>query len=125
VPQSFHPFENGKCIVHWPDEKRLTEEIAQFSLNDATNFPKFVAHMNDVIPFVRRLLFETPIDPTTGKLKDIARSLRFAWDLLTLSAHEYLCRWFESDEVLTYYGSYASGAAGLISPKTPGFWRAL
>jgi phytoene dehydrogenase-like protein len=133
VPPSFQPFESGKSLVFWPDERRMQQEIAQFSTRDAENYPKFVAHMGAMIPYLRRILFETPVDPTTGKVKDLAKTIGLVWrmrdagsrvydiwDLLTLSAHQYLSRWFESDEVLTAYGSYASGAAGVISPKTPG-----
>lgn len=130
---SFQPFEDGRSLVFWPDTPRMVEEIAQFSKADAEAYPKFVAHMDKVIPYMRRLLFETPPDPTTGRIKDIGRAMALAWrfrdiggrlydiwDLLTLSAHDYLKRWFESDQVLTAYGSYASGSAGLISPKTQG-----
>lgn len=133
VPPSFHPFENGKSVVAWPDEGRFTAELARFSVRDAENYPKFTAHMAELIPYVRRLMFETPIDPSTMRPRDLAKTLGLAWrmrdiggkvydlwDLLTLSAHDFLKRWFESDEVLTYLGSYASGSAGLISPKTPG-----
>jgi len=133
VPPSFHPFENGKSIVYWPDENRFLQEIAQFSAKDAENYPRFTAHMADLIPFVRRLLFETPPDPTTGRVKDLGKTMALAWrmkdiggrvydlwDMLTLSAYDYLRRWFESDEMLTALGSYASGAAGYISPKAPG-----
>ncbi len=133
VPPSFHPFESGKSILYWPDEARMVAEIAQFSAKDAANYPKFVKHMEELVPYVRQLMFETPIDPTTGKIKDISKAMGLAWrmkgiggrvydlwDLLTLSAHEYLRRWFESDEILTAYGSYASGSSGIISPKTPG-----
>jgi phytoene dehydrogenase-like protein len=133
VPPSFQPFESGKSIVYWPDQERMQHELAQFSAKDAENYPKFLRHMDGIIPHVRRLMFETPVDPTTGKMKDIGKTLGLAWrlrdigprvydlwDLVTLSAHEYLSRWFESDEVLTAFGSYASGSAGVISPKTPG-----
>ncbi|MBX5173331.1 NAD(P)/FAD-dependent oxidoreductase [Rhizobium sp. NZLR1b] len=133
VPPSFHPFDSGKSIVYWPDEQRFVEELAQFSKKDAANYPKFAAHMADIIPYIRRLMFETPVDPMTGKIKDITKAMSLAWrlrdigarvydiwDLLTLSADDYLRRWFESDEVLTAFGSYASGSAGLISPKTQG-----
>lgn len=133
VPPSFQPFENGKSIVYWADEKRMMEEIARFSRKDAENYPRFMAHMENLIPYVRQFMFETPVDPTTGKIKDIRKAMALAWrmkkiggraydlwDLMTLSAYDYLSRWFESDEVLTAFGSYASGAAGIMSPKTPG-----
>ncbi len=130
---SFQPFEDGRSLVFWPDTARMAEEIRKFSAADADAYPKFVAHMDRIIPYLRRLLFETPVDPTTGRVRDIAKAMalvwRFrdigrhvydVWDLLTMSAHDYLKRWFESDAVLTAYGSYASGSAGLISPKTQG-----
>ena len=133
VPPSFQPFESGKSLVFWPDEKRMVEEIGRFSAKDAANYPKFSAHMTSVVPYLRRLLWETPVDPTTGKVSDLAKTMALAWrmrdigakvydiwDLLTLSAYDYLKRWFESDEILTAFGSYASGSAGLISPKTQG-----
>lgn len=136
---SFQPFEDGRSLVFWPDVARMAEEIRKFSAADAEAYPRFVAHMDRLMPHIRRLLFETPVDPTTGRIKDLAKALRLAWrfrsigrqaydiwDLLTLSAHDYLKRWFESDQMLTAYGSYASGSAGYISPKTrarPMCWR--
>jgi phytoene dehydrogenase-like protein len=133
VPPSFQPFESGQSLVFWPDEKRMVEEIAKFSESDAKNYPKFSAHMQRLVPFIRRIMFETPVDPTTGRLTDLAKTMALAWrlrdaapylfdiwDVLTLSAYDYLKRWFESGEMLTAFGSYASGSAGFLSPKAPG-----
>ena len=133
VGPSFQPFENGQSLVFWSNTARMQEEIRKFSAADAEAYPRFLSHMDTLIPFMRRLIFETPVDPTTGRVKDIGKAMALAWrfkdigghlydvwDLLTLSAHDYLKRWFESDSVLTAYGSYASGAAGLVSPKTQG-----
>lgn len=130
---AFQPFEDGRSLVFWPDTARMQEEIANFSKRDAEAYPRFLAHMEAVIPYMRRLLFETPPDPTTGRIRDIGRALSLAWrfrdigghlydvwDLLTLSAYDYMKRWFESDQMVLAYSSYASGAAGLISPKTQG-----
>ncbi len=130
---SFQPFEDGRSLVFWSDTDRMVEEISRFSTADAQAYPKFLAHMDAIIPYLRRLLFETPVDPTTGRIKDIGKAMSLAWrfrdigghlydvwDLLTLSAHDYLKRWFESDQVLTAFGSYASGSAGVISPRTQG-----
>ena len=132
VPPSFHPFENGKSLVYFPDEERIVREIAQFSQNDASNYPKFLAHMNGLMPFVRQLLFETPVDPSTGRFKDLARTAELVWrmrdigskahdilELLTMSAYDYLRRWFESEEMLAALGSYTAGAAEPMSPRTP------
>ncbi|MEX2650229.1 MAG: NAD(P)/FAD-dependent oxidoreductase [Alphaproteobacteria bacterium] len=133
TPPGFQPFPDGRCIFFWPDTERLAAEISKFSRHDAASYPCYVAHMEALVPVLRRLLFETPVDPTTGRLKDIVRTAsllwRFRdardrfydiWDLLTLSAHDFLSRWFESDEVLAILGSYASGSGGNIGPKSPG-----
>ncbi len=129
----FQPFPDGRCIVFWPETDRVAAEIAKFSHRDAEAYPRYVAHMEGLVPALRRLLFEIPVDPTTGRLRDLARAVRLVWryrglgdrfydlwDLLTLSAHDLLSRWFESDEVLAMLGSYASGSGGNIGPKSPG-----
>jgi phytoene dehydrogenase-like protein len=133
TPAGFQPFADGSSLVFWPDVQRMTEEIRKFSPEDAEAYPRFVAHMEGLIPYLRRLLFETPVDPATGRVADVGRALALAWrlgdmgrrfydiwDLLTLSAYDFLRRWFQSQTVLTALGSYASGSGGNISPKTPG-----
>jgi phytoene dehydrogenase-like protein len=133
TPPGFQPFADGSSIVFWPDTQRMVDEIRTFSTADAEAYPHFIAHMERLMPYLRRLLFEIPVDPTTGRLRDIGRALTLAWrfrdigarfydiwDLLTLSAYDFLRRWFESEKMLTALGSYASGSGGNISPKTPG-----
>lgn len=133
TPPGFQPFSDGSSLVFWPDTQRMVAEIRKFSAADAEAYPRFVAHMEGLMPYLRRLLFEVPVDPTTGRLGDLGRALslvwrfrdigaRFydVWDLLTLSAYDFLRRWFESETMLTALGSYASGSGGNISPKTPG-----
>jgi phytoene dehydrogenase-like protein len=133
TPPGFQPFSDGSSLVFWPDTQRMVEEIRKFSAADAEAYPRFVAHMEGLMPYLRRLLFEVPVDPTTGRLGDLGRALslvwrfrdigaRFydVWDLLTLSAYDFLRRWFESETMLTALGCYASGSGGNISPKTPG-----
>lgn len=133
TPPGFQPFADGSSIVFWPDTRRMVDEIRRFSAADAEAYPHFIAHMERLMPYLRRLLFEIPVDPTTGRLRDVARALSLAWrfrdigarfydiwDLLTLSAYDFLRRWFESEKMLTALGSYASGSGGNISPRTPG-----
>ena len=133
TPAGFQPFADGSSLVSWSDTQRMVEEIRKFSTADAEAYPRFVAHMEGLMPYLRRLLFEIPVDPTTGRLGDIRRALSLVWrfrgigrkfydiwDLLTLSAYDFLRRWFESETMLTALGCYASGSGGNISPKTPG-----
>ncbi|HUF45587.1 MAG TPA: NAD(P)/FAD-dependent oxidoreductase [Aestuariivirgaceae bacterium] len=130
---SFQPFPDGRSIIFWPETSRVCGEIARFSAADAEAYPRYAAHMEGLVPFLRRLLFEVPVDPTTGRGRDLAKTAALAWrfrdlggrfydiwDLLTLSAHDYLSRWFESQQMLAALGSYASGSGGNIGPKSPG-----
>lgn len=133
TPPAFQPFEDGRSIVFWPETERMVQELRQFSGSDAETYPRFVVHMQELSGYLRKLMFETPVDPASRKLTDLMKVAALAWrfrdirpklyelwDLLTLSAHDYLKRWFESDAVLTAFGSYASGSAGVMSPKTQG-----
>jgi len=133
TPPGFQPFADGTSLVFWDSQALVVEEIRRFCAEDAEAYPRFVAHMEGLIPFLRRLLFEIPVDPSTGRLADLARTAALAWrfrdlgrrahdivDLLTLSAHDYLRRWFTSQTLLTAFGCYASGSGGNLSPRTPG-----
>jgi phytoene dehydrogenase-like protein len=133
TPPGLHPFEDGSSLVFWDDETRVVEEIRRFSSADAQAYPRFLRHMETLMPTLRRLLFEIPVDPTSGRFTDLARTAALAWrfrdaahrfhdvfDLLTLSAYDFLRRWFVSETMLTAFGCYASGSGGNISPKTPG-----
>jgi phytoene dehydrogenase-like protein len=133
TPPGLHPFLDGSSLVFWDDESRVVEEIRQFSPADAEAYPRFLRHMEGLMPFLRRLLFEIPVDPTSGSFGDLLRTGALAWrfrhaaprfhdivDLLTLSAYDFLRRWFVSETMLTAFGCYASGSGGNISPKTPG-----
>jgi phytoene dehydrogenase-like protein len=133
TPPGFQPFADGSSLIFWSDTERMAAEIRKFSAADAAAYPRFIAHMDGLMPYLRRLLFEIPVDPTTGRLGDIGRALSLVWrfrdigsrfydiwDLLTLSAYDFLRRWFESETMLTALGCYASGSGGNISPKTPG-----
>ena len=130
---AFQPFPDGRCLIYWPELDKTCAEIAKFSTKDAEAYPLYIRHMEALVPYLRRLLWEVPVDPTTGRMKDILKTLQSAWrfrdiggrfyevwDLLTLSAYDYLARWFESREVLASLGSYASGSGGNIGPKSPG-----
>jgi phytoene dehydrogenase-like protein len=129
----FQPFEDGGSIVFWPDMSRMCEELRQFSPQDAEAYPRYVAHMEGLAVHLRKLLFEVPVDPTTGNMRDIMKAVGFAWrfkaigarfydlwDLLTLSAYDFLRRWFSHPKTLTIFGCYASGSGGNIGPKSPG-----
>lgn len=134
VPPGVHLIENAGPVVLWKEQDRLCVEFARFSAKDALAYPKYCEHLAKLGPLFQRLMWEIPVDPTRLHLRGLPTLLSFAWrnreilkhfhevsDLLTMSAEDYLARWFESEEVKTILGYYPVGAAGQsVSTQTPG-----
>src|SRR5579871_2127636 len=128
----FCPLYDGDYIVFSDDPKKTQAEFARFSRHDAEIYPEFDAYLQEATAIVRKLLFETPIDPTRRDWKSFKETAAFLWrqrkvgrkayrivDLLTQSAYDFLSGWFESDiikAVLAYYASIGTFAG----PKSPG-----
>lgn len=133
TPPLFHPFPDGRYIVFWDDIAKTCEEIAKISRSDASAYAEYKRHLARLAPILRRLLWEIPPDPVSGRLRDVRDTLRFLWrfrdiggrfyeiyDLLTMSAYDYLKRWFATDEILAAIGAYTAASANNISIKSPG-----
>ena len=128
----FCPLEDGDYIIFHDDVKKTQGEFARFSKKDADAYPAFDAHLQDCLKVVRPLLLETPVDPSKRDWKSLKATFGLLWrnrdaagkmyriaDLLTMSAHDYLERWFESDIVKAVLAYYASiGTFG--GPRSPG-----
>ena len=128
----FCPLREGNHIVFSDDIAKTQGEFARFSKRDAEIYPAFDEYLQQSARIVRKLLFETPVDPTKRDWKSFKEGAQLLWryrkigntayrivDLLTQSAHEYLSAWFESDPVkvvLAYYASIGTFAG----PKSPG-----
>ncbi len=128
----FVPFPDGRYLVFWDDLKKTCAEIAKYSKRDAEAYPLFDAHLHDAAKIVRALLWETPPNPSSRRLKDLKNMAALLWrfrnvggklfrfvDLMTQSVSDYLDRWFESPEikaVLAYYSSIGT----FLGPKSPG-----
>ncbi len=82
---------------------------------------------------MQRIIWETPVDITAMSPRELIKTAKFLWryhdigsdfyklyDLLTLSAYDYLGRWFESDAVKAALGFYAAGGGGSAGPRSPG-----
>ncbi len=128
----FCPLEDGGHIFFHDDVKKTQAEFARFSRHDAEIYPAFNDYLLESTRIVRRLLYETPVDPTKRDWKTFRDLARLLWryrdvhgklyrivDLMTQSVYDYLSRWFESDvikSVLAYYASIGTFAG----PKSPG-----
>ena len=128
----FCPLYDDDYIIFSGDQKRTQEQFARFSKHDAEAYPVFCADLEEVAGTVRRLLFETPPDPSRRDWKSFKETASLLWryrkaakdlyrivDLFSMSAEAYLSRWFESDiikAILAYYSVIGTFAG----PRSPG-----
>jgi phytoene dehydrogenase-like protein len=133
VDDVISPTEDNDCIVFSKDPKKTHAQIARFSKRDAENYPKFFEHLSTTIEMLRRLQLQTPVDPFRTDLRGLVASAKFAWglrksrrellnlvDSLSLSAHDYVSNWFETDIVKAklMYWATIGGNTGPYSPGT-------
>lgn len=134
VPPVFHPLDGGRHVFFFDEEHRAAAEFERISPGDGDAFLRYRSHLRSLKPYMQRLLWEVPVDLADRSLSGAIDIAKFAWrfrdigdrfyeiyDLLTMSAYDYLGRWFKSDEVKTVIGFYAGCAGGhFTSPKTAG-----
>lgn len=127
------PLADGRFFTAWTDPEKLTAEIARFSEKDAAAYLAYREHMLKLAPFMKQLIFEIPIDPGSSQISRLRKLAAFVWrfrkigsqfydiyNLLTLSAYDYLSRWFECEDVKLVLGFFAGGGGANSSLKTPG-----
>ena len=106
--------------------------FAQFSKHDAEIYPEFDRYLNEAADIVRKLLWETPVDPSRRDWKTFRDGASLLWryrkvgrkmyriaDMLSMSAYDFLGEWFEDDRVMAVLAYYAS-IGTFAGPKTPG-----
>lgn len=133
APPTSFALSNGRFVPLWEDRAQFIAELEKLSPKDAAAYPAYAEHLAKLAPFLRKLLFEIPVDPGSRKLGELKRLAGFVWrfrklgrgfndiyNLLTLSAHEYLSRWFENEDVKLLLGFFAGGGGANASPRTPG-----
>jgi phytoene dehydrogenase-like protein len=118
-------------------EGRTASEAAKFSTRDAENLAPYGTRLDGIADVLRALVLETPPNVTSGSwlsaLPELLKSARLAkrlrplgldgqrelLDLFTLSAADYLERWFQSDPVKAVFG-FDGIVGNYASPYTPG-----
>jgi phytoene dehydrogenase-like protein len=129
---NFLPLFDGGFIKVGGGLEATQREVARFSRRDAERLPSYYARLDTVADVLRDLQLETP--PNVGG--GIAEILR-AWkssrrvnalpmqakrdmlDLFTLSAADWLERWFESEPIKACFG-FDSVVGNFASPYAPG-----
>src|SRR5579885_1413852 len=128
----FAPLPGDDYITFSDDIERTQRTFARFSRKDAAIYPEFDRYLMESVKVMRRLLLETPPDPSCRDWRSFKETAKFLWryrrvcgklfrfvDLLTMRADDYLSEWFERTEIkalLAYYSSIGTFAG----PKSPG-----
>src|SRR5262245_30414778 len=128
----FCPIGRDDYIIFSGNVQKTAEQFGRFSKHDGAIYAEFDAWLNEAAAVVRQLLFETPLDPSRRDLGTLRELLRFAWkyrrigetfyrivDLMTMSADDFLSRWFEHSVTRAVLGYYCS-IGTFAGPKTPG-----
>lgn len=128
----FTPLPGNDHIVLTGDVDRNVKEFSRFSKKDAARYPKFAQYLDGIADAARGLMLQTPIDPQDLSVGGMVRTARFLlnnkklvkefyglYDILTMSAYDFLSEWFESDIIKGVF-AYYSGIGSYQGPKTPG-----
>jgi len=114
------------------DQTQMRDEIARHSPSDAARYDDYQQTLSTIAQVLKILILETPpsgqvsvsemwgIWKTSRAVRQISTEFKQTLvDILTVSADEFLSRWFENDAVKTLFAF--DGVVGTIaSPKTPG-----
>lgn len=129
---NFVPFEDGRYLMAHPEHAALRAEIAKFSAKDAAALADYERVLGRLADVLRGLVLETPpnIGGGLGAMLNAYRATRHfkslglegqqeLADLMSMSAVDFLERWFESDQVKTLFAF--DGVVGtMASPYQPG-----
>ena len=130
---TFTPMPDGNHLWRMNDHGRTRREIARHSRVDAEAYDEYSLAMVEMARFVKPLLAMTPPDPFArvprglGELVSLGlrfRSLAYAdrcnlLQLMTMSAADFLDRWFETDVLKATMS--ASGIIGtFLGVRSPG-----
>ena len=129
---NFLPLPGGESIRIGGGMEATQREVARFSKGDAERLPAYYERLEAVADVLRGLLLETPPNvgggprdffhawKTANRLRSLPmKARREVLDLFTMSAGDWLDRWFESDPIKAAFG-FDSVVGNFASPYTPG-----
>ena len=134
LESTFTPLPDGDYLMRWADHDLTRREIARHSPHDAEAYDEFGQLMLQMARAVKPILGMVPPDPGSLhprellRLGSLGRHMRNLGEknlyalvkLLTMSAYDYLSRWFESEDAKLVLGFFAGGGGANSSLKTPG-----
>jgi phytoene dehydrogenase-like protein len=133
LESTLSPLPNGDCLYRDGDHFRSMRDIARFSARDAEAYDEYGRTMFFMAKAVKYILGIIPPDPTTYRRRDLSglwalarhmlglgeENLDTLVKLMTMSAADFLARWFESEPLMGTLS--ASGIIGTyMGPRSPG-----
>lgn len=129
---NFLPLPDGGHLKVGGGLEATQAEVARFSRRDAERLPEYYRRLDVVADVLRGLLLETPPN-VGGGVHDLFRAWkagrrlnalplaakRDVLDLFTVSAAEWLERWFESAPIKACFG-FDAVVGNFASPEAPG-----
>ena len=129
---NFLPLPDGGALRVGGGVEATQREVARFSARDAERLPAYYERLDAVADVMRELLLVTPPNVEGGVAELLAAwkasrpfarlslaQKRDVLDLFTLSAADWLERWFESDPIKACFG-FDSVVGNFASPYSPG-----
>lgn len=126
------PLEGDDYLLLSGDPKKTHASLARLNRRDADAYFEFQKHLDEAAAIMRRLFWEKPFDPSKRDWKNLKEMASFAWryrkigkgfyrmvDFLTMSADDYLARWFEDERIRAIF-AYFAVIGTFAGPKTPG-----
>src|ERR1700752_4158561 len=128
----FGVLPDNDYIIFADDIGKTQKSFERFSAKDAAIYPEFDRYLMDSVKIMRKILLETPPDPSCRDWRSFKETAKFLWkyrrvggkmfrliDLMTMSADDYLSEWFESSEIKAVLAYYC-GIGTFVGPKSPG-----
>ena len=126
------PLDGEDYILFSDNVAKSQASFARFSKHDAEIYPEFDRYLSEAANIVRKLLWETPVDPTKRDWRTFKDGASLLWrhrkigrkmyrivDMLTMSAYDFLREWFDDERVMAVLAYYAS-IGTFAGPKSPG-----
>ena len=133
LESSFLPLPDGRSLCRWADGERTRREIAEFSKKDAEVYGEFGLALARMGQFVKPIIDQPAPDPSSLRPSDLLQLLRLGrsvrdaraseaellTELMSMSAVDFLDRWFES-EVLKAPMSVSGIIGTFLGVRSPG-----
>jgi phytoene dehydrogenase-like protein len=129
---SFFPQPDGSHLIYGPDSDAFTRQLEERSPGDGAGYERLDADLSALVPVFRELMLTTPPN-LGGSFSDLGNAmltLRSARkltvrergllvDIMTMSAADFMGRYFKDEAVQASFG-YLAAIGSMVSPYASG-----